>query len=106
MSIKIDLKIFLILLLFLFTSQIEIYIILMFFALIHELGHCLAGMVLGLKPQTIRIMPFGVRIEFKIPCEEYNKKILKGNSLAIKKCIIACARSINQFYSCYNCNVW
>ncbi len=39
MSIKIDLKIFLFVILFWLTSQIEIYAILMIFALIHELGH-------------------------------------------------------------------
>ena len=41
MSIKIDLKIFLFVILFWLTSQIEIYAILMIFALIHELGHLL-----------------------------------------------------------------
>ncbi len=39
MSIKIDLKIFLFVILFWLTSQIELYAVLMIFALIHELGH-------------------------------------------------------------------
>ena len=49
MSIKIDLKIFLFLFLFLLTSQIEIYIILMIFAILHEIGHLIAGLILKFK---------------------------------------------------------
>ena len=39
MQIKIDLKIFLFLLIFVITRQIKIYAILMLFAFVHELGH-------------------------------------------------------------------
>ena len=41
MSVKIDLKVFLFIFLFWITSQIEIYAVLMIFALIHELAHLL-----------------------------------------------------------------
>ena len=41
MSIKLDLKILLFLILFCFTSQLEMYLILMIFAIIHEIGHSL-----------------------------------------------------------------
>ena len=43
MKFKIDLKIFLFAILFYFTKQIQIYAILKIFALIHELGHLIAG---------------------------------------------------------------
>lgn len=100
MSIKLDLKIFLFLLLFLITSQINIYILLMIFACIHELSHLLIGVLLGFKIQVIKITPVGLQVSFKIKCEEYNKKILKGNSLGVKKAIIAIAGPTTNFIIC------
>lgn len=97
MSIKLDLKIFLFILLFLITSQLETYIILMIFACIHEFAHLITGVMLGFKSQEIKITPVGLQISFKIKCEEYNRKILKGNSLGIKKAIIASAGPIMNF---------
>ena len=69
----------------------------MFFALIHELGHLLAGLLLGMKPEKIELMPFGVSISFKIKVEEYNKKIKKGNLLEIKKILVAIAGPLTNF---------
>ena len=62
MSIKIDLKIFLFLFLFLLTSQFEIYIILFIFAILHELGHLVAGLILKFKPEEIKLTPLGLQI--------------------------------------------
>jgi len=39
LQIKLDLKIFIFVLFFFVTKQLEIYIYLMMFALLHELGH-------------------------------------------------------------------
>ena len=39
MKFKIDLNIFIFLIIFLLTRQIEVYATIMFFAIIHELGH-------------------------------------------------------------------
>ena len=75
MQIKIDLKIFAIILIFLITKNIGIYAILMFFALIHELGHLLCGICLGFKPKSIGIIPYGFNLGFEIKCQDYNKKI-------------------------------
>lgn len=97
MSIKIDLTIIIFLLLFCITSQIEIYLILMLFACIHELGHLCAGLLLGFKAKEIQISPIGMRIEFKPQCEEYNKKIKKGNTLTIKRGIVALAGPLTNF---------
>ena len=97
MRFRIDLKIFIFLILFYFTKQIQIYAMIMIFAIVHELGHLLAGLLMGMKPEKIEIMPFGVSISFKINVKEYNKKIKKGNALEIKKIIVALAGPITNF---------
>ena len=97
MRFRIDLKIFIFLIIFYFTKQIEIYAMIMFFALIHELGHLIAGLLMGMKPEKIELMPFGVSISFKIKVEEYNKKIKKGNKLEIKKILVALAGPLTNF---------
>lgn len=81
MKIKINLQIFAFAIIFYLTKQIRIYTILMLFAFIHELGHLIAGVSLGLKVKNINIMPFGVSINF----EDYS------NRYVIKKIIIAMA---------------
>lgn len=97
MRFRIDLKIFIFLIIFYFTKQIEVYSILMLFALIHELGHLLAGLLLGMKPEKLDLMPFGISISFKIKAEEYNQKIKKGNKLEVKKILVALAGPITNF---------
>ena len=94
MRLRIDLKIFLILILFYFTNQIEIYSLIMIFAIIHELSHLFAGLVLKMKIKQITLMPVGLSIEFKIPYEDLNIKILKSNKLELKKILIAIAGPI------------
>lgn len=96
MRIRINLKIFIFILIFLLTNQIKIYGILMLFALIHELGHMLVGILLSFKPVKLEIMPYGLSVGFKVKCEDYNKKIKKGNMLSIKKLIIALAGPITN----------
>lgn len=91
MRIRINLKIFIFVLIFLLTNQIRIYGILMLFALIHELGHLIVGIFLGFKPTKLEIMPYGLSVGFEIKCEDYNKKIKNGVALSIKKIIIALA---------------
>ena len=91
MRFRIDLKIFIFLVLFYFTKQIEIYALIMIFAIIHELGHLVAGILMGMKPEKIELMPFGLSVSFKININEYNKKIKKGNNLETKKILIALA---------------
>ena len=58
MHIKIDLKIFAIFALFCLTMQVKIYVLLMIFTVLHELGHILAGIMLGLKPKSIGVNSF------------------------------------------------
>ncbi len=91
MILRIDLKIFLILILFYFTKQLEIYSLIMIFAIIHELCHLFAGLVLKMKVKRITIMPVGLSIEFKVPYQDLNIKILKSNKHELKKIFIAIA---------------
>ena len=91
MRFRIDLKIFLFLILFYFTKQIETYVIIIVFAIIHELGHLMAGLIMGMKPEKIELMPYGISISFKLKPKDYNKKILKANLLEIKKILVAIA---------------
>lgn len=97
MRIKLDLTIVLFVILFCITSQIELYLLLMIFAIIHELGHLITGLILGFKAKEIKITPAGMKIEFEPEYEEYNLKINKGNSLAVKRGIVAIAGTITNF---------
>ena len=97
MSIKIDLKIFLFLFLFLLTSQFEIYIILFVFAILHELGHLVAGLILKFKPEEMRLTPMGLQIRFKTQAREINAKIKQAREINIKRAIIAIAGPITNF---------
>ena len=87
MQIKIDLKIFLFLLILVITRQIKIYAILMLFVLIHELGHLVTGLILGLKIEEISVIPVGFSIKFKTESKDYNKKIKKAISFSY--CVIS-----------------
>ena len=89
MKIRLHLKIFVFIAIFIVTRQIEIYGILMLFALFHEIGHMLAGILLGFKPNSLEIMPLGLSIGFESKLENYNRKIKKGTLLTLKKIIIA-----------------
>lgn len=96
MRFRIDLKIFIFLIIFYFTKQIELYVYIMFFAFIHELGHLMAGLLMGMRSEKLELMPFGVTVSFKINVKEYNKKIKKGNALEAKKIMVAFAGPITN----------
>lgn len=89
MKIRLHLKIFIFIAIFILTRQIKIYGIIMLFSVFHELGHMFFGILLGFKPKVLEIMPFGLCIEFDSKSENYNKKIKNGTLLTIKKMIIA-----------------
>ena len=98
MELRVNLKIFMFAIIFYFTKQIEIYALLMFFAVLHELGHLVAGILLGSKVKSISIMPLGLSIGFGVDTHDYNKKIGRGNFLNIKKIIIAFAGPMVNFF--------
>ena len=90
MEFKIDIKIFLIALVFLLVNQIYMYILFMIFAIIHECFHLLAGIILGYKVKSIRIMPLGLSIAFNEKEEDYNchscgAAFARGHFLRAKK---------------------
>ena len=68
----------------------------MFFAILHEFGHLMAGLILRMKPEKIEIMPYGVSIAFQITQKDYNQKIKKGNQLELKKIMVALAGPITN----------
>ena len=103
MSIKIDLKIFLFAILFWFTKQIELYALLMAFAFFHEIGHLVCGLIIGIKPESIKINPLGFQIQFRTPVEDYNKKVKNGNEQCIKKILIAIAGPLINIFMILIC---
>lgn len=94
MQIKIDMKILIFALIFYLTNQLNIYILLMIFACLHELGHLVLGRFLGFKPYIFEIKPIGFSVSFINPVEDYNKKIKKANLLELKKIFIYLAGPI------------
>ena len=97
MSIKINLNVFLFVLLIILTNQIELYALVMLFALIHELGHLLCGIILDFEVENFEIMPLGFSVEFKPNVKDYNKKIMKSNILTVKKLCINLAGPMANF---------
>lgn len=87
MRIRVNLQIFIFLIIFYLTKQMEVYSILMLFAIVHELGHLVCGILLGLRVNTMQIMPFGVSVYF----EDYSHTYL------YKKIIIAIAGPLTNF---------
>lgn len=94
LKIRIDFKILIFLALFYLTNQIEIYLTVMFFSMIHELGHIVMGLILKLKPEKIEIMPCGLSVSFKINANDLKHKIKNGNLLELKNIFIAIAGPI------------
>lgn len=91
MKIRIDLKIFIFFAIFYFTNQIKIYIIIMFFSLLHELGHIIVGIMLKMKLEKIEILSCGFSSSFKANLRDYKYKIKNANLLTLKNLIIAMA---------------
>lgn len=67
------------------------------FALLHEIGHMITGIILGFKPSTFDIMPCGLSIGFEGKVDNYNKKIGKTSFITIKKIIIALNGPLTNF---------
>lgn len=76
MSIKIDLKIFALILLLMISGQTQIYLLIFAFTIIHEIGHLICGIILGLKPQSMKLMPMGLCVIFKNENKKWWKKLL------------------------------
>jgi len=94
MYVKFDLKVLIFTFLFFISGNIKNYLLLMLFAILHELGHIVVGCILGLKIEKVEIMPIGLRANFKINIADYNKKVKRANLLTIKKLILSLAGPI------------
>lgn len=88
MQIKIDMKILIFLLIFYISNQLKIYIVLMIFACIHELGHLCLGKIVGFRPSCFEIKPVGFSVSFDNRIEDYNRKVFKGDILELKKIFV------------------
>ncbi len=97
MYIKIDKKILLFIMIFFITNQLELYSWLMLFIFFHEMTHLFVGKLLGAKTTTMEIKPVGCSISFMYKLEDYNKKILKGNLVELKKIFIYIAGPLFNF---------
>ena len=63
MKIEIDIKIILLLILFIITSQIKLYSIFIVFIFFHELTHMIIGYILGMKISNLRVNILGFSAE-------------------------------------------
>lgn len=97
MQIRIDLKICIILLIFLVTKQADLYLVFMLFAILHELGHLITGLILGFRPKSFSLMPMGLSIRFKVKNQDYNKKIKNAKYITLKKLLISFAGPLTNF---------
>ncbi len=97
MQIKFDLKIFIVVLIFLLTRQLEIYCVIMLFAILHEMGHLITGVMLGFKPRKLELLPVGVSACFYMNLKNYNEKLECANMVALKKIIISISGPITNF---------
>ena len=91
MKIRIDLKILFFLALFYFTKQIKIYLLILGFAFLHELAHMLISLILGFKPQSMEIMPFGFSLNLTPKKEDFETRIKKSNLVELKYIYVAIA---------------
>ena len=91
MKFRIDLKILFFLALFFLTRQLKVYLIVMLFALLHEIAHLLVGIILKFRPKQIEMMPFGFWIDLEPKEEDYKRKIIKSNITELKYIFVALA---------------
>ncbi len=96
MKIRIDLKILIFLIIFYLTKQLKIYLIVMFFAFLHEIGHIIAGTFLKMKLDKIEIMPFGLSAAFYTNFDDKKFKI--------KEIVLALAGPVTSLFLAILCN--
>lgn len=94
MKIEINLKIILALIFFFMFDNINTYLIFLFFILIHEVAHLIAGISIGGIPKKMTISIFGVSMEF------YSY----GKNKSIYKLIFFCIGPLVNFIIGFLCN--
>ncbi len=63
MKIEINLKIIFAIILFFIFNNLNIYLMFLFFVLIHEISHLIVGLMMGGKAEKMYITPLGVSLE-------------------------------------------
>lgn len=63
MKIEISLKIIFAVILFFLFNNLNVYLIFLFFVLIHEIAHLIVGLMIGGKAEKLYITPLGVSLE-------------------------------------------
>lgn len=89
MRIRINLTIIIFMAIFCFTNQIKIYMLIMSFCFIHELGHIIMGRILGMQLEKIEIGPCGFSSSFIIKQADFSYEIKKRNNFELKQIIVA-----------------
>lgn len=97
MCIKFDIKILLFIVFFFIVNKLEIYLLFFSFIVLHELSHLLIAVILGGKPIMIELKPVGCSISLKYKIKDYNKKIIKGNLIELKKIFVYLAGPLFNF---------
>lgn len=106
MKFRIDLKIILFIILFFFTGQLEIYLIILFFALLHELAHIIIGSIFKFRPISFEINPIGFCIEMLPNRQQYNKKFFKSNISDFDNILIGLAGPLLNLIIAIVCIRW
>lgn len=106
MYIKIDSKILIFLIWFYITNQLQNYILLMIFVFFHELVHMIVAIFVRIKPLYMEIKPIGCSIAFQYTMDDYNKKILKGSMVDLKKIIVYIAGPLFNFCVAFLCCIF
>ena len=74
---------------FLLRTPFEVYLLILAVALVHELGHCLAGLAAGMKFDTIRVGPIAIDSYKRLNWEWNRGMIIGGDALMLPRTMTA-----------------
>ena len=76
MKTKIDIKIFFVLIAYVLTKRIQAFGLIFIFLILHEIGHILSGIFLGLKLKKINLSIAGFCLEFRSRSGKYKTSLI------------------------------
>lgn len=101
MKVRFDYKILIIICIFIITKQINLYLLLLFFTALHEVGHIVIAKILNQKIYIINILPVGLSVQLGININDYNNKFLKARVINLKKVLIGIAGPLTSLLIAY-----
>lgn len=101
MKVRFDYKILIIICIFIITKQINLYLLLLFFTALHEVGHIVIAKILNQKIYIINILPVGLSVQLGININDYNNKFLKARIINLKKVLIGIAGPLTSLLIVY-----